>query len=62
MAGRLPAVVIDNGTGYAIRFICFPTNNKQEMHTSSVRCTRVGGFYTFISTQFLHNTFKIGTY
>uniref|UniRef100_K1RTE6 Uncharacterized protein n=1 Tax=Magallana gigas TaxID=29159 RepID=K1RTE6_MAGGI len=36
MAGRLPAVVIDNGTGYAIRFICFPLNSKQEMHTSRI--------------------------
>lgn len=32
MAGRLPAVVIDNGTGYAIIFLC-SLNNEHKMHT-----------------------------
>uniref|UniRef100_K1R4H9 Uncharacterized protein n=1 Tax=Magallana gigas TaxID=29159 RepID=K1R4H9_MAGGI len=61
MAGRLPAVVIDNGTGYAIRFICFPLNNKQEMHTSRVRYQGGRIFLLLSAHKFSHNTFKIDT-
>lgn len=52
MAGRLPAVVIDNGTGYAIRFICFPLNSKQEMHTSRVRYQGGRILYFYLLTNF----------
>lgn len=45
MAGRLPAVVIDNGTGYAIRF--YLLSNQKQTRSAHLKC-KVPGWADFI--------------
>lgn len=53
MAGRLPAVVIDNGTGYAIRF--YLLSNQLQTRNAHLKCkVHQGGriLYFYLHTIF----------